>query len=742
MIPVLLLLLFIMGITPVYAQQNENPALIPKPLHQKAQAGIFTWNRQTIIVADKGMEAVAQMLSEQSGTPVSTKQSVEKATRIHIQKKPEPGNGYRMSILPAKIIITAATEKNALAGIFTLLQLRMLQADPEKIPCSEILDQPRFSYRGMHLDVSRHFFPVPFLEKMLDMMAIYKLNTFHWHLTDGPGWRLQIRKYPELTRRAAWRTHAGWKEWWNSGRKYSIEGAPGAYGGYYTQEQVKGLVQYAAKRGITIIPEIEMPGHSEEVLAVMPQLACSGKPYTQGELCIGNDSSFVFLEDVLKEVMDLFPSTYIHIGGDEAGKEAWKTCMKCQQRKSKEGLKDEHELQSYAIGRMDKFLSSHGRKLIGWDEILEGGLSKGATVMSWRGESGGIAAARVGQDVIMTPGSHCYFDSYQSDPTTQPEAIGGYLPLSKVYAYDPVPRELTTEEQKHILGVQANLWTEYIPTMEHAEYMLFPRLLALAEVAWSEPAAKDWNDFHRRLQDHYLLLQRNNIGYYRPRKEPIIQAVADTLSATSMVSISSETYAPAIYYTTDNTLPTVQSMRYTGPFRIPGIKKIKASIADSTTGTMGPVAEMFTTYHQGVGSTVHYNQPYSKSYPAQAAYTLVNGQTGSFSYGDGQWQGFEGRDMDVTIELKETKTVDSISVRFMQLTGPGVYMPARVEFSWSVNGKDYSAPVTVMNQVPEDQASLITEHYSVSVQDRAKYIRIRAQNHKRGFLFADEVIIR
>src|SRR5690606_10458582 len=359
-------------------------------------------------------------------------------------------------------------------------------------------DSPRFAYRGLRLDVSRHFYPISFLEKYIDLMAIYKLNRFHWHLTDGAGWRLEIKKYPELTQKAAWRNFSLWKDWWNSPRQYVEMGSPNAYGGYYTQEEARHLVDYAARKGITIIPEIEMPGHSEEVLAVYPHLSCSGLPYQNSEFCIGNEETFTFLTGVLDEVMDVFPSEFIHIGGDEASKESWKTCPKCKKRIEDEGLKNVEELQSYLSKRINEYVKSKDRKIIGWDEILEGGLAEGATVMSWRGEEGGIKAANSGHDVIMTPGSPMYFDSYQSNPMDQPEAIGGFTPLSKVYNYDPVPSDIGDNNRKHILGVQANLWTEYMPTQEHVEYMAYPRVLALAEVAWTSAEQKDWTDFESR----------------------------------------------------------------------------------------------------------------------------------------------------------------------------------------------------------------------------------------------------
>ena len=425
----------------------------------------------------------------------------------------ESMESYQLSITGKGISVVAPSAAGLFYGFQSLLQLAEQEADGTfSFPLIEIKDSPRFSYRGLHLDVSRHFRTKEFLKKQLDAMARYKLNRFHWHLTDGAGWRLEIKRYPELTEQAAYRPYPNWKAWWKGGRKYCTKDAPGADGGYYTQEDAREIVEYARQRHITVIPEIEMPGHSEEVLAVFPHLSCSGKPYVNSEVCIGNEDTFTFLQNVLLEVMEIFPSEYIHIGGDEANMDSWRKCPLCQKRMKQEGLADVKELQSYLIHRMEKFLNEHGRQLLGWDEILEGGLAPRATVMSWRGEEGGIKAAKAGHDVIMTPGGFCYLDSYQDAPTTQPEAIGGYLTLEKVYSYDPIPEVLTKEGADYIQGVQANVWAEYITTAEHMEYMVYPRLLALAEVAWTQPDKKNWEHFRRCALKEVKWLQDN--GYH------------------------------------------------------------------------------------------------------------------------------------------------------------------------------------------------------------------------------------
>ena len=733
----------------VFPQSSGAVALIPKPLNVKTLDGHFTIRENTAIYSDAAFKAVAELFSRQvlgvSTVKIIKGNSVPLQNSIVFIKKalPELRNkeAYQLVVHPTYIQVVAATVEGATHGMETLLQLQLLQKNRNQIPCCNIQDAPRFGYRGLMLDVSRHFYPVNTVEKMIDMMALYKLNTLHLHLTDAAGWRLEIKKYPELTQRAAWRSHQTWKDWWFSDRRYTQEGNPDAYGGYYTQLQAKQLVAYAALRGITIIPEIEMPGHSEEVLAVYPQLSCTSEPYTQGEFCIGNDSTFLFLENVLLEVMDIFPSEYIHIGGDEANKAHWKKCIKCRQRIKDEHLKDVDELQSYAIRRMEKFVSAQARRLLGWDEILEGGLAPGATVMSWRGEDGGIQAAKAGHNVIMTPGGYCYFDNYQANPLTQPEAIGGYLPISKVYSYNPVPPVLNATEAKHILGVQANAWVEYISTSEHLEYMLFPRLLALAEVGWTATGHKNWDNFESRFQKHYTLLQRSNINYYHPIPNLQIKASADTQQKASLVRITSEQYQPDIRYTLDGTAPGANSTAYQKPFYVKDTTTVKAAIFFSQTGKMGPVESLQMSYHKAVGATVIYNKPYSKGYPAQKEYTLVNGEKGSFTYSDGQWQGSEGGAMDVTLELSEPMIVQQVSVSFMQLTGPGVYMPEFVQFSWSENGKDFSEPVTITNTVAETAAQLVIKPFEARINHRAKFIRVFARNHKRGFLFADEIML-
>lgn len=415
---------------------------------------------------------------------------------------------YKLIINGDGVKIKASTSAGLFYGIQTLRQLTTKgNTYLTKIPYLEIDDKPKFSYRGMHFDVARHFFSIDYLKKQIDMMAYYKLNHFHWHLTDIQGWRMQINKHPELTSIAAWRTHADCIEWSTYSGLYVEEGTSNAYGGYYTQEEIKDFVEYASQRHVTIIPEIEMPGHSAEVLAVYPGLSCTGLPYTSYELCVGNDETFIFLENVLQEVIDVFPSEYIHIGGDEVDTSHWRSCPKCQKRMKLEGLKNESDLQVYLINRITDFLKVRNRKPVVWYESLSN-VSEEAIAMIWRDKDDSKNAIKKGHNVIMAPSEFCYFDYYQGSPATQPKAMGGYLPIEKVYSFKSELNDISSSEMKNILGVQANLWTEYISTESHADYMIWPRLLALSEIAWNNQK-QQWRLFFRPKIDFSISFLQN-----------------------------------------------------------------------------------------------------------------------------------------------------------------------------------------------------------------------------------------
>lgn len=509
------------------ASGKDNP-IIPAPVSYQENDGYFKLNGSTIITTPANYQKAGFVASLKKGIELRCglklesspfKNQAVKGIIFNLNKDlnihPE---GYKMVIGKKTITIEASSEAGLFYAVQSLLQLIPTESKSKsiKIKCSEINDYPRFAWRGLHLDVCRHFMPKEFVLKYLDYMALHKLNRFHFHLTEDQGWRIEIKKYPELTTVGSFRSET----LVGHGAKSSIfDGVP--HMGFYTQEDIKEIVRYAAERYITVVPEIEMPGHALAALASYPHLGCTGGPYKVATkwgvfddvMCAGKESTFEFLENVLDEVIDLFPSELIHIGGDECPKTRWKACPLCQERIKSNGLKDEHELQSYFIGRIEKYLNSKGRQIIGWDEILEGGLAPNAAVMSWRGEKGGIEAAKMKHNVVMSPGSHCYFDHYQFDPQTEPLAIGGFTNLAKVYSYEPVPKELALEEQKYIMGAQANVWTEYIPNPEHAEYMVFPRVAALAEVVWSQKDKREYKDFKRRLDILVKLYDKMNINY-------------------------------------------------------------------------------------------------------------------------------------------------------------------------------------------------------------------------------------
>lgn len=499
--------------------------VIPMPRSVEYHSGNFTISPETKFYTNLSAESRQALTDYLEGTSLGSVPFAESATgnngielNLCDSSIVTGKEAYRIEIDKKGVRLSANTETGIFYGLQTLLQL-LNNGDNKTLPALTINDSPRFPYRGLHLDVSRHFFDKEFVKKQLNAMAYFKMNRLHWHLTDGAGWRIEIKKYPRLTSFAAWRPFDKLNDWWVGGRTFCEQDDPRAVGGYYTQDDIREVVAYAAERHITIIPEIEMPGHSEEVLATYPELSCSGKPYVNADFCIGTEKTFEFLENVLLEVIDLFPSEYIHIGGDEASKSSWKTCPRCQKRMADEHLNSVDELQSYMIHRIEKFLNDHGRKIIGWDEIIEGGLSPTATVMSWRGEEGGIKAVKAGNQAIMTPGKYCYLDAFQDAPNTQPMAIGGYLTLEKVYSFEPVPDSLSTKEAELILGVQGNVWTEHIPTPEHYEYMIYPRILALAEIGWSPSEVKKWDNFHTRALQAVNILREQGYNPFPLEKE-------------------------------------------------------------------------------------------------------------------------------------------------------------------------------------------------------------------------------
>ena len=641
-----------------------------------------------------------------------------------------PAEGFILDLGPHRAKVRASDAAGVYYALVTLAQMAGADCHQASVPeefltknswsverC-RIEDSPRFPYRGLLLDSSRHFRSKQFIFNHLDAMAAMRLNRLHFHLTDAAGWRLQIDSFPRLTQFAAWRSKEFYRDW-SFGHKreeklYCNGPENGGFGGFYTKDDIREIVAYAAERHIVVVPEIEMPGHSEEVMAAYPELSCNGQPYSSGDLCAGKEATFEFLEKVLDEVMDLFPSEYIHIGGDEAGKSTWKTCPDCQRRMQEEGLKDVNELQGWFIKRIEKYVESRGRHIIGWDEILQGGLAPHATVMSWRGTDGGKAAVASGHNAIMTPGRWCYIDSAQDAPDYEPATFNNYLPISKIYDYDPedgIYPEVkdgdageSTEKSSsvgRILGVQANLWAEMVETDSLAEYMYWPRAIALAEIAWTRPEQKNYEDFRRR-------------------------AVQIT-----------EKMKAAGYNAFD--LANERGNRPEALEQIP---------------------------HLALGCPVTYNCRYDKrGYPAAGEATLTDGLGGSWTYNDGRWQGFLS-DIDATVDLGEEKTVHTVTVTFQHNKMLGVFFPetVQVEFpddsgstganagaalqSEGTNIGSNNKVQTVLTAGPEIDPDSLGAHfrtYTLTIPDgvATRFVRLKAPRTSRGgYMFLDEIIVR
>ena len=667
---------------PILAQ-----SVIPVPLKMEQGTGSFLLSEKTKLYTNLQGGEAELWENYLKALPVQLKEARMKDRKqmlfLLITPKtpqlPSP-ESYTLSVTSQRIEIRATSGAGLFYGMQTLLQLMQpASTGSYSVPSVEIEDTPRFAYRGLMLDVSRHFSTKEFIKKQIDALAYYKINRLHLHLTDAAGWRLEIKKYPLLTDFAAWRTDPTWKKWWNGGRKYLRYDEPGASGGYYTQDDIREILEYARQHYITVIPEIEMPSHSEEVLAAYPQLSCSGEPYKNSDFCVGNEETFTFLENVLTEVMELFPSEYIHVGGDEAGKSAWKTCPKCQKRMKDEHLANVDELQSYLIHRIEKFLNNHGRRLLGWDEILQGGIAPNATVMSWRGEEGGIAAVTSGHHAIMTPGAYCYLDSYQDAPYSQPEAIGGYLPLKKVYAYDPVPASLTAEQAKLVYGVQGNLWVEYIPTPEHVEYMIYPRMLALAEVAWSAPERKSWPDFHTRALSAVADLQKKGYHPFDLSKE--IGSRPESLQPVSHLALG---------------------------------KKVTYNSS-------------YSPHYPAQGNT-------ALTDGIRGDWTYGDGSWQGF---------ISDNRLDVTIDMEKETPIHAITAAFMQVVGAEVFLPETVIISISDDGINFTELQRQHFEVSKETPIRFTDiSWQGEAKGRYVRYQAQAGSEFGGWIFTDEIIVK
>ncbi|HVZ25293.1 MAG TPA: family 20 glycosylhydrolase [Sediminibacterium sp.] len=750
------------------AMGQQSIRIIPQPVKLTEGQGFFLIDSHTSLSyaeKDKGLRDAALFLCEAvksiAGINIRQPHTSAKHIQLMIKKIADIGEeGYQMRVTEKSITISAATKAGMIYGIQTLLQtLPAVRTNAALlVPCMEITDYPRFRWRGMHLDVSRHFFSPDIIREYIDLMARYKMNVFHWHLTDDQGWRIEIKKYPELTKTGAWRVDQTDKVWGE--RPQAKEGEPATYGGFYTQEQIKEIVAYAAQRNVTIVPEIEMPGHSAAAIAAYPQLSCTKRkqlPLTGGDYtnassvyCAGNDSVFTFLQNVLTEVMALFPSAYIHVGGDEVDKTQWKNCPVCQARMKKEGLQNEEELQSYFMKRIERFIIAHHRKMIGWDEILEGGLAPEAAVMSWRGEAGGIAAAKMGHKVVMTPGAPCYFDHYQAGPEGEPLAIGGMNTLKRVYDYEPVPHELNADQAKYVMGAQANLWTEFVKTAEHVEYMVLPRMLALAEVVWSPPATRNWADFYQRLQPSFRYFDQKGLHYSKGNFT--VSFTPKTVNGEIEAELSNEMPGTTIRYTTDGSNPDNHSLLYTGPVPIHSSQVLKAiSVCNGTVMSVTPAQQQFVV-HKASGKTVSYSNPASTYYPADGPNTLTDGIRGSLALNK-HWHGFSGKDMVAVIDLQKATSFGRVSLGCLQRYRDWVFLPQSVTVEVSSDGISYRKAGEIQNEIPATEKAPLIRDFTVQFPEiKARYIRVTAKiidacppGHpgagKPGWLFSDELMV-
>ncbi len=750
-------------------------SIVPQPTKLTPVTGSFTiTNRTKIIVpnANADIRRVAQKFADRlkvDRTNVSvidlnnSKSNVNVIFFLKTDKEGLGTEGYKLSVTPIQINIKAETAQGFFYGVQTLLQMLPTEVFSTttlrtkvtwRTQCVEIVDTPRYVYRGLHLDASRHFQPVSFVKKYIDLLALHKMNTFHWHLTDDQGWRIEIKKYPKLTEMGAWRKETLIGHGSDVPKKFDGQ----RYGGFYTQEQVRDIVAYAQERFVNIIPEIEMPGHALAALAAYPELSCdSTKKYEVAtswgvfeDVFCPSEKTFSFLQDVLTEVMALFPSKYIHIGGDECPKEAWKNSAFCQDLMKKEGLKDEHELQSYFIQRIEKFVNAKGRRIIGWDEILEGGLAPNATVMSWRGTEGGITAAQQDHDVVMTPGSHCYFDTYQADPESEPLAIGGLITLEKAYAYEPTPNVLTAQQAKHILGAQGNVWTEYMRTTEQVEYMVFPRAIALAEVLWSPKNHRNYDNFVSRLQTHFLRLDRMHVNYAKRLYDVDIAVKSD--NSTPSVILSSSVKNTEIRYTIDGSQPNIRSLVYTQPIEIKDFNLIKAVNFQNRKPLSKTVSQTIFP-HAALGLKYKLTKPAKNTYET-GSWGLTNGLRGSEKTYS-QWVGFEGNDMEVIFDFEQPLKMRSIDLEFLNKPSSWIFLPDYVIVAVSNDGEEWldidRADFEHSRNLEKTYIKQAKLRFSEYTKPK-RYLKIYAKNMgvcpighpgegKAAWLFVDELII-
>lgn len=747
---------------------SDDLSIIPQPQSMVLGKGYFQFTQETVFVIDPALMPARLPFFEQFERASGFKFAVQKVALsgnsvVIDTDKSLPKEGYTLTVTPQQINIKAADYNGALYALQTLRQLLPNEVESTKlvkrdwlVPSVTISDAPQYQWRGLMLDVSRHFFPKEYILKTLDRMAMLKLNTFHFHLVDNEGWRIEIKKYPKLTEVGAWRVDQEDKLWDertpNPANAFANPAtAPKKYGGFYTQEDIKEIVAYASARGITVIPEIEMPAHAMSAIAAYPELSCHKRPIgvPSGAVwpitdiyCAGQEETFAFIEEVLTEVLALFPSQYIHVGGDEATHTEWERCPKCQLRMKEHQLKNVHQLQSYFIKRIDDFLTSKGRTLVGWDEIMDGGLAKNAVVMNWRGIEVGKKALAQGNPIVLT--SDCYIDNYQGLPDYEPQANGGYLPLKKLYNYNLEKEALADDsvEKSKVLGTQANLWAEHVGSTEHSEYMLFPRLLALAEISWTNDKLKDWDSFMRRTQ-HFM--QRMDVmGIHYARSVYQVVPTVENKEGNIYLKLECEVPNADIRYALGDT-PIEKGEKYTAPIAIKATTTYKAAVfsANATnTITSGQI-----TFHKAIGKPVSYSPLYHKSYQGQGEGTLTNVIRGTKNFHDGQWLGWLGDDVTLTLDLGETTEVSEVRIGAMDAQSSGIYFPERLTVALSADGKNYrevaaqEEPCTIKGKPSLKDFVLKFDPQST------RYLQIQLKNVKTppkggdAWLFIDEILV-
>lgn len=749
---------------------NSDYEIIPKPLdvNCKGDASFLLKDGVAVIYPENNQkmqdnaEFLVDYVEKQTGVKLTSHAGmpVDGAICLTLDLSDDNAEAYKLIVNDKRVCISGASEAGVFYGIQTLRKsLPVAQDINVNLSAVEIYDKPRFAYRGAMLDVARHFYTVDEVKTFIDMLALHNINRFHWHLTDDQGWRIEIKKYPKLMSVASERKETVVGRWYSG----IYDGKP--YGGYYTQDELRDVIDYAAKRHITIIPEVDLPGHMQAALTAYPELGCTGGPYevrtiwgvSQDVLCVGNDFTLQFVKDVLSEVADIFPSEYIHIGGDECPKVRWEKCPKCQERIKSLGLKSdakhtkEQRLQSYMIQEAAKYLKEKGKRIIGWTEILEGGLVPDATLMSWIGESGGIEAAHQHHDVIMTPNTYLYFDYYQSKKVEdEPLAIGGYLPIEKTYNYEPMPKELTEEEQQYIKGVQANLWTEYIPIFSQVQYMVLPRLGAAAEVQWTDPSKKDYKDFLRRVPHLVAVYDCYGWNYATHVYDVNVDMKADTVNHVLNVQLSTMADDP-IYYTLDGQDPTEKSLKYTKPFTIDQsvVLKTMAVHPDRTS----KISVDTIRFNKATLKPVVLLQPNESRFSPDGPVVLVDGRNGNHSFDTGAWLTVAGNDLEAVINMQAETILNSASVHVYVRKDAWLFDARGFSVSVSSDNKNYKEVASQeYKQMQESDSDGIIEHELSFDPCKATYVKIKVISEKSmpdwhwdagkvPFLLVDEIIL-